>query len=215
MPPHAPTDFIKELRDDAVPADASPAIPDEEAPPAYSASVAPPPPSAEEAAALRAEKRAALEALQSAYEREIAALGQTEHGLLVERLVDIRQRAVEDIPARFEPALERLDEEGDAMVGKLGKYFARVGAEEKTPVEDKVRDSEELCAKAERRVRRTAEGIKREVEAYRDDLEARERAAVEKAQQAVGELVSKAQDELGTGWTWCVRDCCLPSRTSH
>lgn len=91
------------------------------------------------------------------------------------------------------------------MVGKLGKYFARVGADEKTPVEDKVKDSEDLCAKAERRVRKTAEGIKKEVEEYRADLETRERAAVEKAQQAVGELVSKAQEELGTGWTWCVQ----------
>ncbi|BGP01000.1 hypothetical protein NBRC10513v2_004993 [Rhodotorula toruloides] len=196
-------DFIKDLRDDKVAAvDASPAIPAEEAPPAYSASVPPPPPSAEEAATLRAEKRAALETLQSTYEKEIAALGQTEHRLLVERLVDIRQRAIEDIPARFEPALEKLDEEGDAMVGKLGKYFARVSADEKTPVEEKVRDSEDLCAKAERRVRKTAEGIKKEVEEYRADLETRERAAVEKAQQAVGELVSKAQEELGTGWTW-------------
>ncbi|BGP25809.1 transcription factor hoxa13 [Rhodotorula toruloides] len=195
-------DFIKDLRDDKIAADASPAIFAEEAPPAYSASVPPPPPSASEAAALRAEKRAALETLQSTYEKEIAALGQTEHRLLVERLVDIRQRAIEDIPARFEPALEKLDEEGDAMVGKLGKYFARVGADEETPVEEKINDSEDLCAKAERRVRKTAEAIKKEVEEYRVDLEMRERAAVEKAQQAVGELVSKAQDNLGTGWTW-------------
>ncbi|GAA5822004.1 hypothetical protein JCM3770_001629 [Rhodotorula araucariae] len=200
-------DFINDLRKDAKAADAAsadpaPAIPAEEAPPPYSASVPPPPPSAEEAAAQRGEKRAALEALQAAYEGEIAALGQAEHRLLVGRLAEIRAAAAADIPQRFDAALEALDDEGDKMVGRLGKYFARVAGDEKTPVEDKVKDADDLADKAVARVRRVAAGIEAELEAYGVDLDAREKAAVEEAQKSVTALVSKATDELGRGWTW-------------
>ncbi|GJN90237.1 hypothetical protein Rhopal_003236-T1 [Rhodotorula paludigena] len=197
-------DFIKDLRNDGLEqeVDPSPAIPAEEAPPAYSSSVPPPPPTPEEAAAQRAEKRAALEALQSTYESEIAALGQAEHQLLVARLADLRQHAEADIPKRFDAALEALDDEGDKMVGRLGKYFARVAGDDKTSVEDKVRDSDDLCAKAVARVSKAAEEIEAEIDAYGVELDGREKAAVDKAQKAVSDLVSKATDELGRGWTW-------------
>ncbi|GAA6028542.1 hypothetical protein JCM8097_007272 [Rhodosporidiobolus ruineniae] len=198
--------FIKDLRgatDHAAAPIETPAIP-EDAPPAYSSSVPPPPPSAEEAALATAEKRRALEALQAAYESEIAALGQAEQRLLVDRLVAIRKHALEDVPARFEATLEALDEEGDKMVGKLGKYFAKVQAEAegKTPVEDKVKDADVLCDKATARVRKMAEAIKAEVEEYSGELEAKETTAVKKAQEAVSALVAKAQSELGVGYTW-------------
>ncbi|TNY19375.1 hypothetical protein DMC30DRAFT_400682 [Rhodotorula diobovata] len=201
-------DFINDLRkdgaSDSASADPAPAIPAEEAapPPAYSSSVPPPPPSAEDAAAQRAEKRAALEALQSAYETEIASLGQAEHRLLVARLGDIRAAAAADIPKRFDAAVEDLDDEGDKMVGRLGKYFARVAGDDKTPVEDKVKDADDLEAKAVARVRKAAAAIEAEVDAYRQDLADREEAAVWQAKKSVSDLVSKATDELGRGWTW-------------
>ncbi|GAA5870812.1 hypothetical protein JCM8547_001714 [Rhodosporidiobolus lusitaniae] len=197
-------DFIKELRNSkdatAAPIE-TPALP-EDIPPAYSSSVPPPPPSPEDAAVLRAEKRAALEALQTAFEQEITALGQAEQALLVERLAAIRSHALEDVPARFDVSLERLDEEGDKMVGRLGKYFARVAGDEKTTAEEKVEDAEFLSKKAVEKVRKMAEAVKEEVEQYRQEVEQKEQSAVEKAQQAVTDLVNKAQGELGIGWTW-------------
>ncbi|CEQ41528.1 SPOSA6832_03265 [Sporobolomyces salmonicolor] len=194
-------DFIKELRDDTfVGEPESPPSPADN-PPAYSADT-PPPASPEELAAARVEKRNALETLQSAYEREIAALGQTEHRLLVDRLIEIRQHALDDIPTRFEALLERLDEEGDKMVGKLGKYFAKVAGDEKVEVEEKVKESEFLSEKARLKVKKMSEDVKHELEAYKLDLEAKEDKAVKQAQESVSALVSKAQEELGFGWTW-------------
>ncbi|KPV74323.1 uncharacterized protein RHOBADRAFT_54164 [Rhodotorula graminis WP1] len=200
-------DFINELRNDGantdVDVDAAPAIPAEQAaPPAYSSSVPPPPPSAEDAAAQRASQRAALEALQSTYETEIAALGQAEHRLLVNRLADIRSTAAADIPKRFDAALEDLDDEGDKMVGRLGKYFARVAGDDKHSVDDKVRDADDLAAKAVARVAKAAGALEAEVDEYRRELEEREEAAVWLAKKSVSDLVSKATDELGRGWTW-------------
>lgn len=202
-----PADFINELRNEGasaeVDADAAPAIPAEQAaPPAYSSSVPPPPPSAEDAAAQRASQRAALEALQTTYETEIAALGQAEHRLLVNRLADIRSAAAADIPKRFDAALEDLDDEGDKMVGRLGKYFARVAGDDKHSVDDKVRDADDLAAKAVVRVAKAAGAIELEVDEYRRELEEREEAAVWQAKKSVSDLVSKATDELGRGWTW-------------
>ncbi|GAA5913983.1 hypothetical protein JCM5296_006720 [Sporobolomyces johnsonii] len=194
-------DFIKELRDDTyVGEPESPPSP-ADIPPAYSPDT-PPPASPEELAAALTEKRNALETLQSAYEREIAALGQTEHRLLVDRLIEIRQHALDDIPTRFEVLLERLDEEGDKMVGKLGKYFAKVAGDEKVEVEEKVKESEFLSEKARLKVRKMSEDVKHELEAYKLDLAAKEDKAVKQAQESVSALVSKAQEELGFGWTW-------------
>ncbi|GAA5950498.1 hypothetical protein JCM10213_003596 [Rhodosporidiobolus nylandii] len=200
-------DFINDLRDAKLPPSASndhpvdAALPDD-APPAYSSSVPPPPPSPEEAAAQTAEKRAALSALQTTYEQEIAALGQAEQRLLVDRLAAIREHALKDIPARFDASLEKLDEEGDKMVGRLGKYFDRAAEDERLTVDEKVKDADFLCSKATLKVRKMADKVKVEVDEYRKELEGKETAAVEKAQQAVGELVAKAQSELGVGWTW-------------
>ncbi|GAA5983436.1 hypothetical protein JCM11641_007848 [Rhodosporidiobolus odoratus] len=200
-------DFIRDLRDTKVPSHAgpdgleSPAIP-EDAPPAYSASTPPPPLSPQEAAAVVAEKRRALEALQATYEQEIATLGQAEQALLVDRLAEIRSHALSDIPARFDASLESLDEEGDKMVGRLGKYFDRVAADKKLSTEEKVKDADFLGEKAKGKVRKMAEKVKSEAEAYRVELEGKEEVAVEKAQQAVSALVAQAQSELGVGWTW-------------
>lgn len=88
------------------------------------------------------------------------------------------------------------------MVGRLGKYFARVAGDDKTPVEDKVKDADDLEAKAVARVRKAAAAIEAEVDAYRQDLADREEAAVWQAKKSVSDLVSKATDELGRGWTW-------------
>lgn len=195
-----PTDFINDLRDEKAPSHAE-AV--QEAPPAYSATHAPPPPSPEDAAKLRAEKRAALEARHTTYEQEIAKLGQAEYSLLVDRLVQLREEAQKDITARFEASLEALDDEGDLMVGRLGKYFARVGANlDANEVQSKAREADELAAKASARVQRKAQAIKDEVAEYRSTLEAKEVAAVEQAKVAITDLVEKAQNELGQGWTW-------------
>ncbi|GAA6021655.1 hypothetical protein JCM10207_008101 [Rhodosporidiobolus poonsookiae] len=205
-------EFIKDLRDAAPaaavadslpPSDplATPALPDD-APPAYSSSVPPPPPSAEDAALQRAEKRAALEALQATYEREIAALGQAEHALLVDRLAAIRQHALGDVPRRFDASMEMLDEEGDKMVGRLGRYFDRVAEDAKMSTEEKVEEADVIGKRAAERLENKAKAVKGEVEEYRAELEAKEKAAVEQAQQAVSALVAKAQSELGVGWTW-------------
>ncbi|GAA5906187.1 hypothetical protein JCM6882_006071 [Rhodosporidiobolus microsporus] len=209
-------DFLQDLRDAKASAAAAPVVADPldtpalpvdlpvpaSPPPAYSSSVPPPPPSAEDAAASLREKRAALEALQTAYEQEIAALGQAEQRLLVERLVEIRKHAEEDVPGRFGASLEALDEEGDRLVGRLGRFFEKVEREEGKDVEEKVKEAEVLCQKGEERMRAKAEAVKSEVEAYRAELGQREDAAVEKAAEAVAALVAKAQSELGVGWTW-------------
>ncbi|GAA5824951.1 hypothetical protein JCM11251_006036 [Rhodosporidiobolus azoricus] len=171
-------------------------------PPPYSSSVPPPPPSAEESAAHLAEKRTALEALQTAYEQEIAALGQAEQKLLVERLSDIRRLGEDDVRKRFEISLEGLDEEGDRLVGKLGRFFEKVEGDEKKSVEEKVEEAEVLCKKGEEKMRSKAEKVKIEIEEYRRELEEREQQAVKKAGEAVAALVAKAQSELGVGWTW-------------
>ncbi|GAA5879671.1 hypothetical protein JCM3774_002402 [Rhodotorula dairenensis] len=194
-------DFIKDLRDEKVTDQAAEVV--EEAPPVYSATHAPPPPSPEDAAKLRAEKRAALEARHTTYEQEIARLGQAEYSLLVDRLVELREQSQEDITARFEASLESLDDEGDLMVGRLGKYFARVGADLRDDeVEAKAREADELAAKAHARVARKAQAIRDEVAEYRTALKAKEVAAVAEAKAAVTNLVDKAQSELGQGWTW-------------
>lgn len=190
-------DFINDLRDEKSETSA------EEAPPAYSATHAPPPPSPEEAAKLNAEKRAALEKLHAAYEQEIAKLGETQSSLLVDRLVELRQNAQDDVKAHFEGSLEKLDDEGDLMVGRLGKYFARVQASlREEEVEAKVHEADALAAKATSRVRKAADAIKAEVLAYRVSLEKKEEQAVAEAEAAVTSLVDKAQSELGQGYTW-------------
>ncbi|GAA5987542.1 hypothetical protein JCM10908_002000 [Rhodotorula pacifica] len=193
-------EFINDLRDEKLPSQPEP---EAEAPPAYSATNAPPPPSPEDAAKLRAEKRAALEARHTTYEQEIAKLGQAEYSLLVDRLVELREQAQKDITDRFEASLESLDDEGDLMVGRLGRYFARVGANlREDEVEAKAREADELAVKAQARVDKKAKAIKAEVAEYRSELQAKEIAAVEQAKAAVTDLVDKAQSELGQGWTW-------------
>ncbi|GAA6019139.1 hypothetical protein JCM11491_002861 [Sporobolomyces phaffii] len=195
-------DFVKELRDDTyVGETASPIVEEAVPPPSYSTAV-PPPPSPEEQAVITAEKRAALERLQSTYEREIATLGQTEQRLLVQRLADIRRQALEDIPARFDPVLESLDEEGDTMVGKLGRYFNKVSSDDKTTTENKVKGSEKLSEKAKVRVNKMKQKVEDEIEQYRRSLIVKEEAAVDEAKTSLTTLVSKAQEELGFGWTW-------------
>jgi len=162
------------------------------APPSYSTNV-PPPPSPEEQAALTAEKRAALEILQSTYEREITNLGQTEQKLLIKRLAEIRQQAIDDIPARFEPVLEALDEEGDKMVGKLGRYFTKVSGDEKKEIEEKVEESQRLSEKAKVKVDKMKKKVEEEIEQYRVGLVTKEETAVEEAKNSITTLVGKAQ----------------------
>ncbi|GAA5985721.1 hypothetical protein JCM5350_007469 [Sporobolomyces pararoseus] len=198
-------DFVKELRDDTyVGETASPVVVNTREtvpPPVYSTSI-PPPPSPEEQAKITAEKRAALELLQSTYEREIATLGQTEQRLLIERIAEIRRQALKDIPARFDAVLEALDEEGDKMVGKLGRYFNKVSGDEKADVEEKVKEADKLSQKAQLRVEKTKRKAEEEIEQYKLNLKLKEEDAVEEAKKSVSTLVEKAQEELGFGWTW-------------
>lgn len=188
-------DFIKELRDDTYVGETASPVAVEEvdvAPPSYSTNV-PPPPSPEEQAALTAEKRAALEILQSTYEREITHLGQTEQKLLIKRLSEIRQHAIEDVPSRFDPVLEALDEEGDKMVGKLGRYFTKVSGDDKTGLEVKVEESQRLSEKAKVKVEKMKKKVEEEIAEYRRGLIAKEEKAVEEAKNSITALVGKAQ----------------------
>ena len=146
----------------------------------------------EEQKALTAEKRAALELLQTTYEKEIAKLGQVEHELLVRRLNEIRTNALDDIPKRFNVVIERLDEEGDKMVGKLGRHFATQGNDDLS-IEAKVADADFLSKKAVAKVRKMAQDALGEVEDYRVTLVAKEVRASEKAAAALTALVEKAQ----------------------
>ncbi|GAA5960833.1 hypothetical protein JCM3765_000832 [Sporobolomyces pararoseus] len=198
-------DFVKELRDDTyVGETASPVVVEarETAQSAVYSTAIPPPPSPEEQVKITAEKRTALELLQSTYEREIATLGQTEQRLLIERIAEIRRQALEDIPARFDIILEALDEEGDKMVGKLGRYFNKVSGNEKMSVEEKVKESDKLSQKAQIRVEKMKSKVEEEIEQYRLNLKLKEEGAVEEAKKSISSLVEKAQEELGFGWTW-------------
>lgn len=180
-------DFIAELRDEIyVKAEDAPAEPATPAP----TEVVPTP---EEQKVLTAQKRAALELLQTTYEKEIAKLGQVEHDLLVRRLSEIRTNAIDDIPKRFNVVIESLDEEGDKMVGRLGKYFQRVAGNDDLSIETKVADADFLSKKAVAKVRKMAEDALVEVEDYRVTLGEKEVRASEKAAAALTALVDKAQ----------------------
>ncbi|KAK4700753.1 hypothetical protein P7C70_g5491, partial [Phenoliferia sp. Uapishka_3] len=189
-------DFISELRDSTYAGEDAKVV----APPPASSAEAPPTP--EELKAATAAKRATLEALQATYEKEISKLGQIQQDLLVQRLIEIRSEATHDIPMRFTATTMALDEEGDKMVGKLGKYFDKVERDEKLSTEEKVKDAEFLSVKASAKVKKMATDALAEVADYRHSLESREKAAVELASDALSALVSKAQEELSFGWTW-------------
>ncbi|KAM0747963.1 hypothetical protein T439DRAFT_87482 [Meredithblackwellia eburnea MCA 4105] len=186
-------DFIAELRDETYATTTSAVSP---------SSTATDAPTPEELKAQTAQKRATLEALQDTYERSIAKLGQVEQDLLVQRLVDIRRSAVEDIPMRFDSVVNNLDEEGDKVIGKLGKYFDKVSDDEKLSVEEKVEESDFLATKAIAKVQKLATDAKAEVAKYEETLEDKEKEAVTLAASALSTLVSKAQEELSFGWTW-------------
>lgn len=190
-------EFISELRDSTY-VDPT-AAPVETEAPAGPVDAAPTP---EELKAATAEKRAALEALSTAYEKEIAKLGQVQQDLLIQRLAEIRSSATDDIPMRFTLTTTGLDEEGDKMVGRLGKYFDRVASDDKLLPEDKVKDAEFLAAKATAKVRKMAADALAEVADYRQSFETKEASAVELATEAMTALVGKAQEELSFGWTW-------------
>lgn len=82
------------------------------------------------------------------------------------------------------------------MVGRLGKYFAKVAGDEKTLAENKAKDAEFLSKKAVAKVVKLAEEVKHEVETYREDLVEKEAIALKAATDAVGKLVAKAQVRL-------------------
>lgn len=145
--------------------------------------------------AANAEKRRTLEALQESYERALTKLGQKEHDLLLARLVEIRQHAIEDIPKRFDGPLQALDDEGDKMVGRLSKYFARAKIQEENAhsIDDKVADAVFLSKKAKAKVHKMAKEVVVEADEYRRQVEEKESKAVNSAQEAVASLVAKAQ----------------------
>ncbi|KAK4049527.1 hypothetical protein OIV83_004024 [Microbotryomycetes sp. JL201] len=152
--------------------------------------------------ALNAEKRAALQSLQTSYEKEMLKLGDTEHGLLTSRLVELRKNAVDDVPKRFNPLLVHLDEESDKMVARFEKYFERAKAETTHSPDKKIAEAELLGKQAIHKIRKLADNVILEVRAYRDQLDKRELRAASGASEALDALLAKAQEELGYGWTW-------------
>lgn len=190
-----PSDFIADLRNQPDDIDTSQLPSDADAVPAAQ------PPKAEttlspaEQKIANAEKRRTLEAMQDSYERAVTKLGQKEHDLLLARLIEIRQHAIEDVPKRFDGPLQTLDDEADKMVGRLSKYFARAKIEEENShkVEDKVADAEFLSKKAKAKVHKMAREVGLEVDEYCRQLESKEVKAVNSAQEAVAALVAKAQ----------------------
>ncbi|KAM0786624.1 hypothetical protein ACM66B_002076 [Microbotryomycetes sp. NB124-2] len=158
--------------------------------------------SAEERKALNAEKRKALESLQASYEKEILKLGGSEHDLLVSRLVELRRNAVDDVPKRFNAPLVKLDEESDKMVSRFDKYFERAKSETTHSPEDKVAEAEVLGKQAVSKIRKLADNVIVEAQAYRDQLDKRETKATAQASEALDVLLAKAQEELAYGWTW-------------
>lgn len=185
-------EFISDLRNTPDEIDTSQLPPSADAPAAAEPSLSP-----SELAALKAEKRTALETLQTTYEKEITKLGQTEHDLLLERLVEIRQNAVADIPKRFDVLLTNLDEEGDKMVGRLGKYFTRAATDERYTPEEKVKDAEFLSKKAVAKVKKMSADVKVEAEEYKKSVREKEEKALKKASEALEALVGKAQVSCG------------------
>lgn len=162
-------------------------------------------PSPEEQLAQTAAKRLELETLRDTYEKEIARLGHEQHDLLLNELIEIKGTALKESEERFKKVLERVDEEGDKMLGRLTKYFERLAspASAGKSDEDKIIESNYLALKAVGKVRgkMLAESLA-EVEQFRQELEQQEIMAVERASTTVKTLVSTAQEQLGFGWTW-------------
>lgn len=195
-------DFIAELRDTTYTNEEELVQPDskvEEVDPSTAY------PSPEDRKLLMAEKRATIESLSTIYEDQIQTLGVTEESLLIERLKEIRLGAIDDIPKRFGKSVGGLDEVGDSMLGKLGKYFSRLSSfDEKSEeeIKEKIEESEFISLKAISKVRKLGGDLLDEVEGYRVELERKELDAVRSAGEEVEKLVGKAQAELSFGWTW-------------
>lgn len=119
-------------------------------------------------------------------------MGQTEHALLSERLIQIRSDAVEDIPLRFHLVIEKVEEEGDRLVGKLSKYFNKSKWSKGTS-EERINDAEFLVTKAKAKMAGVRTKAGEEVEAYAKEVEEREVNAVRKAAETIKSLVAKAQ----------------------
>ncbi|KAK4048843.1 hypothetical protein OIO90_005651 [Microbotryomycetes sp. JL221] len=158
--------------------------------------------SAAERKNLNANKRASLERLQTSYEKELIKLGQTQHDLLLTRLIELRQSATQDVPKRFNTLLNSLDQESDKMIVRLDKYFERAQLETSHTPEQRVQESEFLGNKAVTKVKQMANNVVEEVATYRQRLDNSEHKAVERASEALDVLLAKAQEELGYGWTW-------------
>lgn len=184
-----------------------------------------PVPTEEELAEQTLVKRIALEERQTFYEKGIAKLGFTQHDILVNRLLNIRQDVLANelnkSGGRFESLVESIDEEGDKMLGRLSKYFQRAANDPAKTTEDKDQESSFLSGKAVEKVRgKLLKESLEKVDAFKEELREREIVAVQESIDRVRSLVGKAQvgprilfcrveidpsfaqEELGFGWTW-------------
>ena len=134
-------------------------------------------------------------------EKEIAKLGFAQHEILINRLLNIRQSVLADelnkSGGRFESLVESIDEEGDKMLGRLSKYFQRAGNDPNKTAEDKDQESSFLSAKAVEKVRgKLLKEALEKVDAFTEEIQERETAAVQESADQVRSLVSKAQVSL-------------------
>lgn len=148
-----------------------------------------------------AQHRAALEALQAQYEKELAAYGQRESDMLYDRLRSIRSSAVQDIKRRFDSPLTSLEEEGDKQIGKLGKYFDRASNDKKKSIDDKLNGADALVEAAVKDVKAVSTNIAVEVENYRVSVRESQDKAIETAVAAIRDFASSAKEDLLTQWT--------------
>lgn len=157
-----------------------------------------PVPTEEELAAQTLLKRQALEERQAFYEKSIARHGFSQHDILVNRLLNIRQDVLANelskTGGRFESLVESIDEEGDKMLGRLSKYFQRASNDPNKTAEDKDQESSFLSGKAVERVRGTLlKDALEKVDAFVEEVQARELVAVQESIDQIRALVSQAQ----------------------
>lgn len=166
-----------------------------------------PVPTEEELAEQTLIKRTALEERQTFYEKAIAKLGFSQHDILINRLLNIRQDVLANelnkSGGRFESLVESIDEEGDKMLGRLSKYFQRASNDPAKTTEDKDQESSFLSGKAVEKVRgKLLKEALEKVDEFKMEIQEREMVAVQESIDEIRLLVGKAQ----------VGRCVLPDR---
>jgi hypothetical protein len=145
--------------------------------------------------------RADLEAQQAQNLAEITKLGEESLPLAIERLSEIRQAALVDIPKRFDAKISDLDVKLDKMAGKLADYLEKVladfeGEDEKPTterVENRVKEVENVGKGVKNRGWKAINQTLEEVDAYRYAHEDKEWAAVDILHAPIEEIHSRHQ----------------------